>query len=198
MRLPMYNYAERDRVNLIEINIKRVNQLFNSLDPSPFLEKDLDDDASEYIVSSVSEHSMSRKHRIIIHMPIDQKKKISEHEIKKAIKNFFEYKRNIAEKNIRMKIQEGQLSFVVGSVFLAFCLVTSNYLSTNFNTLVINILVEGLIIGGWVAMWKPISNILYDWWPLQKEKKIFEKISKMDIEFKYKDNGQIGEKNDVE
>jgi hypothetical protein len=187
MNFPLYRYTEHDKVNLIEIKIRRINQLFNSLDPSPFLEKDLDDDAFEYILSSVSEHSIRRKHRIIIHLPINQKKSISEHEIKKAVKNFFEYKKTIAEKNIRMKIGEGQLSFVVGIVFLAFCLFTSNYISANFHTLVSNILVEGLIIGGWVAMWKPISNLLYDWWPLQKERNIFEKISKMDIEFRYVD-----------
>jgi len=185
MDISKYEYVEHEKVNLIEINIKHINQLFNSLDPSPFLEKDLDDDAFEYIVSSVSEHSMSRKHRIIIHMPIDQKKKISEHEIKKSIKHFFEYKKIIGEKNIRMKLQEGQLSFIVGSAFLTFCLLASNFISSHFNTIFANIVVEGLVIGGWVAMWKPISNILYDWWPLHKEKQIFEKISKMDVEFKY-------------
>lgn len=52
-------------------------------------------------------------------MPIDQKK-ISESEIKKVVKNFFEYKKNMTEKNVRMKLQEGQLSFVAGVAFLAF------------------------------------------------------------------------------
>jgi hypothetical protein len=36
----------------IELNLSRLNQLFNSLDPSPFHERDLDQDAEEYIVSS--------------------------------------------------------------------------------------------------------------------------------------------------
>jgi hypothetical protein len=31
----------------IEINLSRLPQLFNSLDPSPFLERDLDHDAEE-------------------------------------------------------------------------------------------------------------------------------------------------------
>ena len=34
----------------IEINLSRLSQLFNSLDPSPFHERDLDHDAEEYIV----------------------------------------------------------------------------------------------------------------------------------------------------
>jgi hypothetical protein len=36
---------------LIEIRIREVKQLFNSMDPSPFNERDLDRDADEYIVN---------------------------------------------------------------------------------------------------------------------------------------------------
>ncbi|MDQ3258423.1 MAG: hypothetical protein M3R15_31815 [Acidobacteriota bacterium] len=35
----------------IEIYVDRIEQLFNSMDPSPFHEKDLDRDAEEFIVS---------------------------------------------------------------------------------------------------------------------------------------------------
>ena len=39
----------------IEIRLSRAQQLFNSLDPSPFHERDLDQDAEEYIVDSADE-----------------------------------------------------------------------------------------------------------------------------------------------
>lgn len=35
----------------IEINVRNVVQLFNTTDPSPFKEKDIDQDAEEFIVS---------------------------------------------------------------------------------------------------------------------------------------------------
>jgi hypothetical protein len=34
----------------IEVFVDRIEQLFNSMDPSPFHERDLDDDAEEFIV----------------------------------------------------------------------------------------------------------------------------------------------------
>lgn len=177
--------TEKEQTHPIEIKIKRINQLFNSLDPSPFLEKDLDDDACEYIVSSVSEHHMGAKQKIVIHMPLDQQKKVSPHEIEKALHNFFEYKKMLAEKSIRLKLEEGQLSFIVGLSFLAICLFIGSLISKTYDSFFSTIIVEGPVIGGWVAMWKPISNILYDWWPLNKEKRIFDKISKMRVEFKF-------------
>jgi hypothetical protein len=174
-----------DRRHLIEIKIKKINQLFNSFDPSPFLEKDLDDDAFEYIVSSVSEHSLKTRQKIIIHIPLKERSKISEIEIRRAIHNFFEYKKLLADRSIRLKLKEGQLSFVVGITFLVTCLAVGDYIRGLANNAWTNIAFEGLLIGGWVAMWKPISDILYEWWPIWKEKRIFEKISEMDIEFRY-------------
>lgn len=181
---PVYDYVEKEKVQLIEIKIKKVNQLFNSFDPSPFLEKDLDDDAFEYIVTAVEEHPLKVKQKIIIHLPKKELRKIPDHEIRNAIHHHFGYRKKLAEKNVRHKIEEGQLSFVIGIAFLAFCLFVSNWISHNYDTLLSNILVEGLIISGWVAMWNPISNILYDWWPINKEKKTYDKISKMEIDFR--------------
>jgi hypothetical protein len=43
--------AEEGRAHYIRLRLRDINQLFNSMDPSPFIEKDLDDDAEEFIVS---------------------------------------------------------------------------------------------------------------------------------------------------
>ena len=45
----------------IEIRLSRAQQLFNSLDPSPFHERDLDQDAEEYIVDSADESTTTSR-----------------------------------------------------------------------------------------------------------------------------------------
>jgi hypothetical protein len=42
--------AESGQAQPIEIRVDEVSQLFNTLDPLPFHERDLDSDAEEYIV----------------------------------------------------------------------------------------------------------------------------------------------------
>lgn len=183
---PNYNLSNfGENMHLIEIKIKKINQLFNSLDPSPFLEKDLDVDAFEYIVSSVSEHPLKTKQKIVLYLPKSHRKSISEIEIKRAIHNYFEYKTILAERGIKLKLREGQFSFVIGLTFLISCLLVGEYIQGLAQTMWTYIAFEGLLIGGWVAMWKPISDVLYEWWPIWKEKNIYHKISEMDIEFKY-------------
>src|SRR5262249_43153885 len=56
----------------IEINLGRLPQLFNSLDPSPFLERDLDRDAEDYIVGSAEEAPRQHPLALVIYLPADQ------------------------------------------------------------------------------------------------------------------------------
>lgn len=36
---------------------------------------------------------------------------------------------------------------------------------------------EGLIIVGWVANWRPIAIFLYDWWPLARRRRLYERLA---------------------
>jgi hypothetical protein len=44
------------------------------------------------------------------------------------------------------------------------------------------VLREGLIIAGWVAMWRPMEIFLYEWWPLRRKGHLYEKLSRMHVE----------------
>jgi hypothetical protein len=40
---------------------------------------------------------------------------------------------------------------------------------------------ESMVIGGWVAMWRPLEIFLYDWWPILAERKLFDRLSEMRV-----------------
>ncbi len=58
-----------DAENVIEIRVDEIAQLFDTLDPYPFREKDLDHEAEEYIVGWARELPSDRPFRIVIHVP---------------------------------------------------------------------------------------------------------------------------------
>lgn len=41
---------------------------------------------------------------------------------------------------------------------------------------------EGLLILGWVAMWRPVEVFLYDWWPEFGRRRLFLRIAGMSVE----------------
>src|SRR5438874_9208395 len=45
---------------------------------------------------------------------------------------------------------------------------------------------ESLTIAGWVAMWRPMQIYLYDWWPVRRRRRIYEKLSHMPVEVEAK------------
>ena len=36
-------------------------------------------------------------------------------------------------------------------------------------------------IGGWVAMWRPIEVFLYDWWPIRREARLYDRLAVMPV-----------------
>ncbi len=171
-----------DRIYDIELKLNDIRQLFNSLDPAPFLERELDDDAVEYIVGSVKEHHYERKMRIIIYLPEEKARKISALDTQKAIAHHFTYQLDLLRRKLNNLLNEGRNAFVAGISFLIICLSLSEFLHLFVKDwLIAKILSEGLMIAGWVGLWKPISIFLYDWWPIESEKKIFQKIRDMEL-----------------
>jgi hypothetical protein len=41
------------------------------------------------------------------------------------------------------------------------------------------ILGHSLLIGGWVALWRPFEIFLYEWWPILGEARLYDRLSAM-------------------
>ena len=43
---------------------------------------------------------------------------------------------------------------------------------------------EGLVIFGWVALWRPGEIFLYDWWPLLRHRRQMDRLEGMPVELR--------------
>lgn len=55
MKKPELHYNKEGDNYLVEIKLNEVRQLFNSFDPAPFRDKDMEASAESYIVDSVQD-----------------------------------------------------------------------------------------------------------------------------------------------
>jgi hypothetical protein len=161
-------YRVENGVVLVELELGRIEQLFNTLDPSPFHEKDLDADAEEFIFEAVEEISLSRPVRLVIHVPPDE---------------VFAYRSEITRRQLRHIFWLARVSLLIGAAFLFACMglqhALTRFLPDSFWAYFLR---EGLMISGWVAMWRPIQLFLYDWWPHRHRMMTYRKISAMDVD----------------
>ena len=167
---------------LIEIKLSSVMQLFNSFDPAPFHEKELDSAAEHYIVDTVSDFPKKTLLKILIYLPPDIATTERAMKIPAAIHNHFQYKMLVSDRKFRTHFRHGRITLLIGLSFLTIALVARQYVSTLENHIVAQLVADALLIIGWAAMWEPITVLLYELWPIIQMKKTYEKISTMEIE----------------
>ena len=166
----------------IEVFVNRIEQLFNSMDPSPFQEKDLDHDAEEFIVSWAKEYA--RKDPLLLVVHANQPTEIADEVIERAVRNYFVYRGRLNRLEFKQLLKQGRISLAIGLLFLTSCLLVSELLLQQQPGTLLSLLRESLTIGGWVAMWRPMQIFLYDWWPLRRVGKIYEKLSHVPVELR--------------
>lgn len=163
-------------VHRIELRLRELNQLFNSMDPTPFHHKDLDRDAEEFIESWALEFPQDSRFSITIHlerMPPDDPTAL----VGEAIHNYFDYKSELMRREVRVLLLEGRTSLFIGIGFLALCLVSAELMASLGTGTFLKVLRESLTIGGWVAMWRPMQIFLYEWWPLLRRSRIYRSLA---------------------
>jgi hypothetical protein len=177
----MASHAEDTAEARIEVNLSRLAQLFNSLDPSPFHERDLDQDAEDYIVGSAEEVSRNRTLSLVIHLPEDQLPQSGGPDLSKAIHNYFAYREAQERRRLRLLFRDGRIVLASGLAFLFCCVLLRGLVFSFGRGAVSDIFGEGLLIIGWVAMWRPLEIFLYEWVPLRRRCRILRQLSAMPV-----------------
>lgn len=168
-------------VHHLELNLHELDQLFNTMDPSPFHEKDLDHDAEEFIVSWAQEFHRHEPVDLVIHLSKLPEKHDAQRTAEEAIHNYFAYRARLNDLEFKRLMKQGRLSLLVGFSFLGVCFLLIELWLIKTSSPLLGFFKEGLLIAGWVAMWKPLEIYLYDWWPLRRRGQIFEKLSRMPV-----------------
>lgn len=165
----------------IEVKLKTPHQLFNERDPAPFRERDLDDEFVQYIKTAMSEFKKKDPVRLSIFCSEMHTARVTPQEIIDAIHSFFTYESELQRREIQLIFRQGHKSLWIGLGFLLISVVLGNLLSVLPSEIFRQLARESSYLIGWVAMWKPINIFLYDWWPLADMRKVYIKLSEIEV-----------------
>jgi hypothetical protein len=169
------------RPHLIELHVRDVNQLFNSMDPSPYREKDLDHAVDEFVVSWAQEYPSEAPLTLRVHVdhwPADDPTDL----VRTAVHNYYAYRGDLTNLEFKRLMKQGRRSLVIGLIFLALCLLATRMLLQGDTSGWVGYVRESLTIAGWVAMWRPMEIYLYDWWPVRRRERNYLKLSEMPVD----------------
>ncbi|HEX2667842.1 MAG TPA: hypothetical protein VHP13_05665 [Gammaproteobacteria bacterium] len=179
MNLRVPRFGKPRHRHEVEVRLDNLQQFFNSMDPSPFYEKDLDPEAEHYIVSWAQEFPLDEPVSLVLHVEVPDPATEAPR-VEEAVHLHFRNQARLARLEFRQLMRVGSRSLAIGLTVLASCLLVSE-MSVRYDGALAEVLRQGLLIGGWVAMWQPMQIYLYGWWPLLRRRRIYEKLGRMPV-----------------
>ncbi|MEQ1868916.1 MAG: hypothetical protein ABL961_02715 [Vicinamibacterales bacterium] len=172
----------------IEVRVAELRQLFSTMDPSPFHERDIDPRAEEFIVDWSRDLPAGSPLALVVHVerPVEGPDETAI--VRDAIHEFFSQRAASTRRTLRELFRRGRISLVIALAFLALSIVVSDSLASYLGAShLVEVMRQGLLIGGWVAMWRPLEVFLYDWWPIRADMRLFDRLSAMSVTIAYGD-----------
>jgi hypothetical protein len=176
------NADAKKAVATIDVRMKDIRQLFNSLDATPFPDRDLDADAEEFIVGWAMELPSDAPLVLRVHVAQPPEDPRLTDGLQDAIRNYFVYRVGVIQRQFRQLLQRGRWSLLIGLACVAGSVTAANLIGRLGPGTLGSILTESLLIGGWVAMWRPLQIFLYDWWPLRHHRRVCERLSRAQVQ----------------
>ncbi|MGO9634555.1 MAG: hypothetical protein ACLPX1_11760 [Steroidobacteraceae bacterium] len=171
---------------LIEVRVTELKQLFNAMDASPFRERDLDPGAEDLIVGWARE--APRGATPALQVALDRAPGLAEEAevLRDAVHEFFLRRAQVTRRHLRELLRIGRTSLMVGLVFLALAVTLGGVVASAMKGERLGeLLRQGLVICGWVAMWRPLEILLYGWWPIRTEARLYDRLSEMPVRIEY-------------
>lgn len=157
----------------VNIHVRDLAQMFNSLDPSPFWDRDLDREAAEFIEAEFSE----KRSAVTWHLHVHARDKTDlAKDLQAAVENYYTRLAASARRALREHWWMGQLALLGGAVIFLLSMSVRGLLQRAFGVLP-PVLDEGLIILAWLALWRPAEALLYEWIPFYRKRRLFERLA---------------------
>lgn len=175
---------------LIEVRVNELKQLFNAIDPSPFRERDIDLDAEEFIVGWAREAHTDAPLGLLVHLerpagPADEAAMLRD-----AVHEYFAHRADVTRRRLRQLFRIGRTSLLIGLVFFGAAVSLGQLIARALEGQRMGSLIgEVMLIGGWVAMWRPLEIFLYDWWPILAEERLYRRLAAMPVSIAYRSRG---------
>ncbi len=170
---------------IIAVSLENYADIFNELDPSPFKNRDLNNELRIYLEDSSADIPL--KYDIILQFNIlnENQDPKREERITFGLKTYFSFVQRQLEREIRGSYEKGV--FYVG---IAFILLFAAYFLASLTThdVVTTTALEGITIGGWVFLWEAISTFAFKNRGIRNRSSHYKRFMTAPIRFKFATN----------
>jgi hypothetical protein len=158
----------------VSIHVRDLAQLFNSLDPSPFWDRDLDSEAAKFIEEEFGEKLSAHTWHLHVHA---QEGAALANDLQAAVENYYERLASSARRRLREEMRLGQQALLGGLAIFLLSMTARGVLTSLVPGELPRLLDEGLIILAWLALWRPAESLVYGWIAPYRKRQLYERLA---------------------
>lgn len=167
----------------IEVQVGELKQMYNVMDPAPFRERDLDPRAEAFIVDSARELPREAPLALVVRLLRQAATPAEAAALQQAVREYFAHSAVTTRTQLRRLFRTGRRALLIGLAFVAAANLVGDVVANlvgryNYG----RFLHESIVIGAWVALWRPLEIFLYDWWPILGEARLFDRLAAMRVQ----------------
>lgn len=170
----------------IDLYLSDIRNFFQVPEVDPFAGDDIDLSGIDQLMDALKARPDWRRHAIsaVVHLPVAAAGDPRAAALPAALDRFCRIQIEYCRRKISEQRLDGRHAMRMGALFLVLCMALSGVFEQLLGDqgFAGRVLVEGLIIAGWVGLWHPLDLLLYSWWPHARDIKLYEKIKVMPIE----------------
>lgn len=170
----MHITKEADFSN-ISINVKNAKDMFEQFGYRSNNGCTLKNEFERFIFNSIRNYPLNKKLRLLIQVQ-NSKNEANTGELEEIIHTHFYYRAKEADLFLKQQFKQWVINMVIGILFLILCLILVEVLNPFTYINFVNIVKESLLIIGWVALWEPVTFILFGWRSIKANTLYYRKI----------------------
>lgn len=160
----------------VSIHVRDQAQLFNSLDPSPFWDRDLDRNAATFIEEEFADKRHAESWHLHVHVHDGE---VHPEHLQQAVESYYSRLAASARRELREHLKLGQLALAGGIAIFLLSMGLRQILQDVVS--LPHVLDEGLIILAWLALWRPTEVLVYEWVPLFRKRRLYERLAEIRV-----------------
>jgi hypothetical protein len=165
----------------IEIRVGDLAQLFDPLDPSLTHRRALAGSVASYILARAEAQGAQEPLRLVVYGPESLRTHATE--IVQGIQEHFRLAHAKGQKRFARRMRIGGVTLGGGLVVLVLSIALRSLLRSAYPGSMADGIGEGLLILGWVAMWRPVHILLFERWESHLDHAVLDRLARVEVRF---------------
>ena len=177
----LYRFDADTNSYLIEVSLDDYDEVYDDWDPSPFKKRDIEDEFNDFIVDSATDIPLSSGVSIVLHLPEDKRSEEKEAILISAYRYFYGYIVQRLNKELTNQRMRAASYLVFSLIFMSI----GYFFTIEGSSMVLSVLHEGILIGGWVFLWEFITTMFISGRDKVREYRMFQRLLDSELRFVY-------------